>query len=59
MKRKICYADRPEVSHIMAGVNPQSSREELTQLSTNVVPTQTQMSGFVKNRKVDLNQAFI
>jgi hypothetical protein len=42
----------------MAGVNPQSSREELTQLSTNVVPTQTQMSGFVKNGKVDLNQAF-
>ena len=42
----------------MAGVNPQSSREELTQLSTNVVPTQTQVSGFVKNGKVDLNQAF-
>ena len=46
----------------MAGVNPQSqsqfSREELTQVSTNVVPTQTQISGFVKNGKVDLNQAF-
>ncbi len=27
-----------------------------TQLSTNVVPTQTQMSGFVKNGKVDLNK---
>jgi DNA invertase Pin-like site-specific DNA recombinase len=40
----------------MAGVNPQSSREELTQLSTNVVPTQTQMSGFVKNGKVDLHK---
>jgi hypothetical protein len=36
----------------MAGVNPQSSREELTQLSTDVVPTQTQMSGFVKNGKI-------
>lgn len=33
----------------MSGVNPQSSREKLTQLSTDVVPTQTQMSGFVKN----------
>jgi hypothetical protein len=53
-----CYADRPGGSQIMAGVNPQSSREELTQLSTDVVPTQTQMSGFVKNGKVDLNQAF-
>ena len=42
----------------MSGVNPQSSREELTQLSTDVVPTQTQMSGFVKNGRVDLNQAF-
>ena len=40
----------------MSGVNPQSSREELTQLSTNVVPTQTQMSGFVKNGKVDLDK---
>jgi hypothetical protein len=37
-------------------VNPQSSREELTQLSTNVVPTQTQMSGFVKNGEVDLHK---
>jgi hypothetical protein len=34
----------------------QSSREELTQLSTNVVPTQTQMSGFVKNGEVDLHK---
>ena len=42
----------------MAGMNPQSSREELTQLSTDVIPTQTQLSGFVKNGKVDLNQAF-
>jgi hypothetical protein len=37
--RRTCYADRTSASHIMAGVNPQSSREELTQLSTNVVPT--------------------
>ncbi len=36
--------------------NPQSSRKELTQLSTNVVPTQTQMSGFLKNGKVDLEK---
>ena len=42
----------------MSGVNPQSSREELTQLLTDVVPTQTQMSRFVKNGRVDLNQAF-
>lgn len=42
----------------MAGVNPQSSREELTQLLTNLVPTQTQVSGFVKNGRVDLHQAF-
>lgn len=40
----------------MAGVNPQSSREELTQLSTDVVLTQTRMSGFVKNGKVDLDK---
>lgn len=40
----------------MAVVNPQSSREELTQLSIDVVPTQTQMSGFVKNGKVDLHK---
>ena len=56
--RRTCPADRLGSSQIMAGVNPQSSREELTQLSTNVVPTQTQMSGFVKNGRVDLHQAF-
>lgn len=54
--RRTCYVDRPVGSQIMAGVNPQSSRKELTQLSTNVVPTQTQMSGFVKNGKVDLHK---
>ena len=37
--KRTCYADRPGGSQIMAGVNPQSSREELTQLSTDVVPT--------------------
>lgn len=52
------YANRPGGSQIMSGVNPQSSREEFTQLSTDVVPTQTQISGFVKNGRVDLNQAF-
>jgi len=41
---------------MMAGVNPQFSREELTQLSTDVVPTQTQISGFVENGKVDLHK---
>ena len=56
--RRTCYANRPGGSLMMSGVNPQSSREELTQLSTDVVPTQTQLSGFVKNGKVDLNQAF-
>ena len=54
--RRTCYADRPGGSQIMAGINPQSSREELTQVSTNVVPIQTQMSGFVKNGKVDLHK---
>jgi hypothetical protein len=56
LPRRTCYADRPGGFQIMAGVNPQSSREELTQLSTNVVPTQTQMSGFVKNGEVDLHK---
>ncbi len=37
-------------------MNPQSSREELTQLSTDVVTTQTQMSEFVRNGKVDLHK---
>ena len=55
--RRTCYADRPAGSEIMTGVNPQSNREELTQLSTNMVgPTQTQVSGFVKNGKVDLHK---
>jgi hypothetical protein len=56
LPRRTCYAGRPSGSQIMAGVNPQSSREELTQLSTNVVTTQTQMSGFVKNGEVDLHK---
>ena len=54
--RRTCYADRPGGSVMMAEVNPQSSREELTQLSTDVVPTQTQMSGFVRNGGVDLHK---
>ena len=56
--RKTCPADRSGSSQIMAGVNPQSSREELTQISTNLVPIQTQASVFVKNGRVDLQQAF-
>ena len=58
LPRRTSYANRPGGSQIMSGGNPQSSREELTQLSTDVVPTQTQISEFVKNGKVDLNQAF-
>jgi hypothetical protein len=58
LPRRTSYANRPGGSQIMSGVNPQSSREELTQLSTDVIQTQTQISEFVKNRKVDLNQAF-
>ena len=54
--RRTCYANRPGGSLMMTGVNPQSSREELTQLSTDVVPTQTQMSGFVRNGGVDLHK---
>lgn len=40
----------------MARINPQSSREELTQVSVNVVLTQTQIYGFVKNGKIDLHK---
>lgn len=54
--RRTCYADRPGGSSMMAKANRQSSREELTQLSTDVVPTQTQMSGFVENGKINLNK---
>jgi hypothetical protein len=32
LPKRTCYADRPGGSQIMARVNPQSSREELTQL---------------------------
>ena len=56
LPKRTCYADRPRGSEILAGVNPQSSRDELTQVSINVVPTQTQMSIFVKNGKVDLHK---
>jgi len=56
--RRTCSADRPGKSSIISGVNPQFSREELTQVSTNVVSNQTQASGFVKNEKVYLRQAF-
>ena len=41
---------------MMTEVNPRSSREELTQLSIDVIPTQTQMSGFVENGKVNLHK---
>ena len=37
-------------------MNPRSSREELTQLSIDVIPTQPQMSGFVENGKVNLHK---
>jgi len=58
LPQRTCPADRPGSSQMMFGVNPQSSRQQLTQLSTNVVQTQTQASGFVKNEKVDLHTAF-
>ena len=54
--RRTCYADRPGGSQIMRTMNPQSSHEELSQLSTNVVPTKTQMSGFKTNGKVNLDK---
>lgn len=41
LPRGTSYANRPGGSQILSGVNPQSSREELTRLSTDVVPTQT------------------
>ena len=56
--RRMCSADRPGGSQIMAAGNSESSREELTQLSTNGAPTQKQVSGFVKNGELDLNLAF-
>nr|YP_010472243.1 hypothetical protein NDC64_pgp100 [Navicula tsukamotoi]UVG41708.1 hypothetical protein [Navicula tsukamotoi] len=58
LPRRTSSANCPGGSLIMSEVNPQSGREELTQLSTDVVSTQTQISQFVKNGKVDLNQAF-
>jgi hypothetical protein len=53
-------ANGPGGSHIMSMStgDSQSSREKLTQLSTEIVPTKTQVSEFVKNGKVNLNQAF-
>jgi hypothetical protein len=58
--RRTCYADRPGGSQIMrmGEMNPQSSREQLTQVSTDVVATKPQISKFIANGKVDLNQAF-
>jgi hypothetical protein len=50
------YIYNPYGSQIIGEVNPQSSREELTKLSTNVFPTRTQMSGFLKNGEVDLEK---
>ena len=41
---------------MMTKMNPRSSREELTQLSIDVIPTQPQMSGFVENGKVNLHK---
>ena len=51
--RRTC---RPGGSLMMTKVNPQSSREELTQLSSDVVPTQTQVSGFLINGKINLDK---
>nr|QYB19232.1 hypothetical protein [Climaconeis cf. scalaris]QYB19345.1 hypothetical protein [Climaconeis cf. scalaris] len=41
----------------MAKGNLESSREDLSQISTNVVPAQTQMRGFMKNGEVDLDKS--
>lgn len=56
--RTTCYRDRPGGCNTMTAENPQSSREELTQLSTDYNPTKTQISGFVENGKVNLREAF-
>jgi hypothetical protein len=42
----------------MAGVNPQSSREELTQLSGSYISPEAQINQFVKNGQVDLRACF-
>lgn len=56
--RRTCYADRPGGYQIMrmGEMNPQSSREQLTQVSTNVVATKPQISKFIANGKVDLTK---
>ena len=54
--RRTAYVDWPGGSVLMERGNSQSSREKLTQLSTEVVQTQTQMSSFQKNGDVDLNK---
>ena len=56
--RRTCYADRPGGSQIMGGVNPQSSREELTQLSNSYIPTKSQINQFVKNGQIDLRACY-
>lgn len=54
---RVSYGDRPGGSSLYSE-NSQSSREELTQVTTEHVKTQKQVSGFIKNGQVDLNQAF-
>ena len=50
--RRTCPVD----NLMMAEPNQQSNREELTQISSEIVPIQTQMSGFLKEGDVDLDQ---
>lgn len=58
--------DRSGLFQIMANksrrklreVNPQSTRQELTQVSTIQNPTNTKISGFVKNEELDIDACF-
>lgn len=56
--RRTCYADRGSPIMRMRELNPQSSKEDLTQIITDVVATETQMFGFFKNGEVELCKSF-
>ena len=49
-----CLDERVMPSSIMGGVNQESIRHEFT-IQT---PTQTQVSGFAKNGKIDIRQSY-
>ena len=42
----------------MAGVNSQSSQEQLTQLSGSYITTEAQINQFVKNGQIDIRACF-